>query len=104
MVTLTGSLPMTSAPQPPRGSFKTRMKCADRLSKCLAKLNNSPGSQKCECRKQRAQRTHLACCYQAWFALKLKAQMLTKSIHATNHDLLSDFLRAELRNPHIAAL
>lgn len=62
------------------------------------------GSEKCQCRKQRAQRNHLACCYQAWLALRVYAQSFTKSVYAAKHDLLSDFLRAELRNPRIPAL
>ena len=62
------------------------------------------GSEKCQCRKQRAQRNHLACCYQAWLALRVHAQSFTKSIYAAKHDLLSDFLKAELRNPRIPAL
>lgn len=62
------------------------------------------GSEKCQCRKQRAQRNHLACCYQAWLALRVHAQSFAKSIYAAKHDLLADFLRAELRNPRISAL
>jgi len=62
------------------------------------------GSEKCQCRKQRAQRNHLACCYQAWLALRVHAQSFAKSIYAAKHDLLADFLRAELRNPRIPAL
>jgi len=67
-------------------------------------LKQLTGSEKCECRKARSQRTHLACCYHAWLSLKVKAQQLGKSLYATQHDLWSDYLRAELRNPHIPAL
>lgn len=62
------------------------------------------GSQRCQCRKQRAQRNHLACAYQAWFAMKVHAQKLSKTIYRVKHDLLSDYLRAELRNPRVPAL
>lgn len=62
------------------------------------------GSEKCQCRKQRAQRNHLACCYQAWLALRVHAQSFAKSIYAAKHDLFADFLSAELRNPRISAL
>ena len=32
------------------------------------------GSEKCQCRKARSQRNHLACCYLAWVALQQHAQ------------------------------
>jgi len=60
--------------------------------------------EKCQCRKQRAQRNHIACCYQAWLAIKVKADELGKTLYATVHDLLYEFLRAELRDPCIPAL
>lgn len=62
------------------------------------------GSEKCQCRKQRSQRNHIACCYQAWLALAVKATQLCKTVYATKHDLLYEFLRAELRDPPIPAL
>jgi len=46
------------------------------------------GSEKCQCRKQRSQRNHIACCYQAWLALKVKATQLVKTVYAMKHDLL----------------
>lgn len=66
-------------------------------------LKQLTGSEKCECRKARSQRNHLACCYLAWLTLKVKAHQLGKTLYAVQHDLLSDYLRAELRNPHIPA-
>jgi SRSO17 transposase len=66
-------------------------------------LKQLTGSEKCECRKARSQRNHLACCYLAWLTLKLKARHLGKSLYAVQHDLFSDYLRAELRDPRIPA-
>jgi SRSO17 transposase len=66
-------------------------------------LKQLTGSEKCECRKARSQRNHLACCYLAWLALKVKARQLSKTLSAVQHDLFSDYLRAELRNPRIPA-
>jgi hypothetical protein len=66
-------------------------------------LKQLTGSEKCECRKARSQRNHLACCYFAWLTLKLKARQLGKTLYAVRHDLFSDYLRAELRNPRIPA-
>lgn len=66
-------------------------------------LKQLTGSEKCECRKARSQRNHLACCYLAWLALKVKARQLGKTLYAVQHDLFSDYLRAELRDPRIPA-
>jgi hypothetical protein len=66
-------------------------------------LKQLTGTEKCECRKARSQRNHLACCYLAWLALKVKAQQWGKTLYAAQRDLLSDYLRAELRDPRIPA-
>ena len=66
-------------------------------------LKQLTGTEKCECRKARSQRNHLACCYLAWLSLKVKAIQSGKTLYAAQHDLLSDYLRAELRDPRIPA-
>ncbi len=67
-------------------------------------LKQLTGSEKCECRKARSQRTHMACCYLAWLSLKVKAMQWGKTRYAAQHDLLSDYLRAGIRYPRIPAL
>ncbi len=67
-------------------------------------LKQLTGSAKCQCRKERAQRTHIALCYQAWLAIKVKAQTLLQTSYSVVNNLFSDYLRAELRNPRIPAL
>ena len=66
-------------------------------------LKQLTGSEKCECRKARSQRNHLACCYHAWLSLKVKAQEFGKSLYQVQRDLFRDYLRAELRSPRISA-
>jgi len=66
-------------------------------------LKQLTGSEKCQCRKARSQRNHLACCYHAWLSLKVKANQLNKTLYQVKTDLLSDYLRAELRNPRVPA-
>jgi hypothetical protein len=66
-------------------------------------LKQLTGTEKCQCRKGRSQRNHLACCYHAWLSLKLKARLLGKTLYKTKDDLSSDSLRAELAAPHIQA-
>ena len=62
------------------------------------------GSEKCQCRKERSQRNHLACCYAAWVALKLKAQELRTTIYQVRNRLFAEFLKSQLKNPTIPAL
>lgn len=66
-------------------------------------LKQLTGSEKCQCRKARSQRNHLACCYHAWLSLKVKANQLNKTLYQVKTNLLRDYLRAELRNPRIPA-
>ena len=66
-------------------------------------LKQLTGSEKCQCRKARSQRNHLACCYHAWLSLKVKANQLNKTLYQVKTDLLRDYLRAELRNPRVPA-
>jgi len=67
-------------------------------------LKQLTGTEKCECHNQRSQRNHLACCYQAWLAIKVIATKLSKTMYQVINDLFSDYLRTELRQPHIPAL
>jgi hypothetical protein len=66
-------------------------------------LKQLTGMEKCQCRKGRSQRNHIACCYHAWLSLKVKAKTLGKSLYQTKKDLFTDYLRAELALPHIPA-
>ena len=66
-------------------------------------LKQLTGTEACQCRKARSQRNHIACCYHAWLSLKVAAMRLGKSLYRAQADLLSDYLRAQLRNPCITA-
>jgi hypothetical protein len=62
------------------------------------------GSEKCQCRKARSQRNHLACCYSAWVAIKVKAQELKTTIYQVRNSLFVEYLKLQLQNPTIPAL
>ena len=64
-------------------------------------LKQLTGIEKCQCRKQRAQRNHFACCYQAWLSLKVMAKKMKKTLYKVKNNLWIDYLRDELRNPRI---
>ncbi len=70
----------------------------ERLHRELKQLT---GIEKCQCRKQRAQRTHIACCYQAWFSLKVRAKKIKTTLYQVKHTLWSHYLRSELQQPHV---
>lgn len=67
-------------------------------------LKQLTGTETCQCRKARSQRNHIACCYHAWLSLKAAAGKVGKSLYRTQSDLLSDYLRTQLRNPGIPAV
>jgi hypothetical protein len=62
------------------------------------------GSEKCQCRKERSQRNHLACCYAAWVAIKVKAKELKTTIYQVRNNVFAEFLKSQLENPMIPAL
>jgi len=62
------------------------------------------GSEKCQCRKARSQRNHLACCYSAWVAIKVKAAKMRQTVYQLRNGLFTDYLKFQLRNPTIPAL
>jgi hypothetical protein len=48
------------------------------------------GSEKCQCRKARSQRNHLACCYHAWVSLQVKALQVGKTIYQVRNSFFSE--------------
>jgi hypothetical protein len=61
------------------------------------------GSEKCQCRKARSQRNHLACCYHAWVSLKVKAKEFKTTLYQIRKNLFYGYLKTELDNPRIRA-
>lgn len=66
-------------------------------------LKQLTGSEKCQCRKARSQRNHLACCYLAWVSLKVHAHSLKVTPYTARNQVWETFLRDQLRAPAIAA-
>lgn len=66
-------------------------------------LKQLTGSEKCQCRKARSQRNHLACCYHAWLSLKVYAQRMGLTLYQARTSLFANYLRAELLHPTITA-
>ena len=64
-------------------------------------VKNLAGSEKCQARKGRSQRNHIAYCYQAWFSLKVAAIEVKKTVYALKTELLDEYLKSVLRQPII---
>jgi hypothetical protein len=67
-------------------------------------LKQLTASEKCQCRKARSQRNHLACCFHAWVSLKKLAKEMQQTMYQVRNNLFSEFLRGQLRCPMIKAI
>ena len=65
-------------------------------------LKQLTGVEKCQCRKARIQRNHIACAVLVWISLTRIARKAATNIYQLKHSLLSDYLRQELRSPSIS--
>ncbi|MBK8507135.1 MAG: transposase [Candidatus Competibacteraceae bacterium] len=74
-----------------------------RSEQLYRELKQLTGIKKCQCRKQRAQRTHIACCHQAWFSLKVVSKKLKTTLYQVRNSLWSEYLRLQLSQPRISA-
>lgn len=57
------------------------------------------GLRGCQCRKQRAQRNHIACAMLVWVRMSDIAQTAQTTIYQIKEQLLSDYMRQQLKNP-----
>ncbi len=64
-------------------------------------IKQTTGIGKCQCRKLRAQRNHIACCFQIWVFMKRVSRSLGKTIYQLKESLLDDYIRYQLSNPSI---
>lgn len=64
-------------------------------------IKQTTGIAKCQCRKQRIQRNHIACCLLVWTFLKKQAQTLGKTIYQIKQGLLDDYMQHQLKSPAI---
>jgi hypothetical protein len=64
-------------------------------------LKQLTGVEKCQARKARIQRNHIACAVLVWIRLKAIARKAGTTVYRLKHNLLSDYMRQELRSPSI---
>lgn len=59
------------------------------------------GLQRCQCRKARIQRNHIASAVLVWVRLADIARQTKRTLYQVKHEMLDDFLRRELKNPSV---
>jgi len=64
-------------------------------------LKQLTGVEKCQCRKARIQRNHIACAVLVWIRLTHLARAAATTVYKLKRDMLSNYLRQELRSPSI---
>ena len=65
-------------------------------------LKQTTGIGECQCRKHRAQRNHIACCFWVWVSLKRAARAAGQTIYQLKESLLHDYMRQQLHKPTIS--
>lgn len=64
-------------------------------------LKNVTGIEKCQCRRQRIQRNHIACAFLVWTRLKQIGYQTNQTIYQLKQGLLRNYLIEQLRSPTI---
>jgi len=59
------------------------------------------GIEKCQCRKARIQMNHIACAVLVWVKMTAIARKARTTVYQIKKNLLSDYLRQELRSPSV---
>jgi hypothetical protein len=59
------------------------------------------GLEGCQCRKARIVRNHIACSILVWVRLKQVANQTKQTVYRLKHELLSEYLRQQLKSPAI---
>jgi hypothetical protein len=61
-------------------------------------LKQLVGSEKCQCRKARSQRNHIASCYLAWLAIKIEALKKSMTLYQAQANPFHQFLKRNSGN------
>lgn len=80
---------------------ETRDECAVRwkIEEFHREAKQLTGLEKCQCRKRRIQRNHIACAMLVWARLKQIAYKTGQTIYQIKNGLLDDYLIQQLKNP-----
>jgi hypothetical protein len=64
-------------------------------------LDTATGIEKCQCRRQRAQRNHIACAMIVLVCLKRLAVQCKTTAYRLKGELLGEYMRKQLKSPTI---
>jgi len=59
------------------------------------------GIERCQCRKRRSQRNHIICALRVWLFFNDLAYKTKRTMYDLKHNLLSDYMRDQLRSPKL---
>lgn len=81
----------------------TQKVCATRwkIEQFHRELKQVTGIEKCQCRKARIQRNHIACAVLVWIRLTELARSTMTTVYKIKSGLLAAYLRRELRSPSV---
>ena len=81
----------------------TQKVCAIRwkIEQFHRELKQLTGVEKCQCRKARSQRNHIACAVLVWIRLTAIARKALTNIYSLKKGMLSHYMRQELRSPSV---
>ena len=79
----------------------TRKECVIRwkIEEFHREIKQLTGIEKCQCRKNRIQRNHIACSMLVWVKLKQVANKTKRTAYQVKHELLKDYLVQQLKSP-----
>lgn len=80
----------------------TRKECIIRwkIEEFHREIKQLTGIEKCQCRKNRIQRNHIACSMLVWIKLKQVANNTKKTVYQIKQNLLKEFLIQQFKNPN----
>jgi len=90
---VTNDIPLSSETVIRRAGHRWKVEEVHRETKQLTAL------ERCQCRKARAQRNHIACVNLAWVILKRAAYALKTTVYQLKEKLLYDYVYSALNNP-----
>jgi hypothetical protein len=81
----------------------TRQVCAIRwlIEQFHREIKQLTGVERCQCRKQRIQRNHIACSVLVWVRLKQVALHTQQTVYQVKNNLLTNYLIQQLKNPEV---
>ena len=81
----------------------TKQECRVRwkIEQLHRELKQTTGISKCENRRHRGQRNHIACCLWVWVSLTRAARATGQTIYRLKESLYADYMRKEIENPSI---